>query len=227
MKSLVKFLALTLCGFAYLHAPAHAQFVGDVFFVLPSVSTTVGSTVQMDLAIFSGTQTFGVTRAQIQFDTSELEVASVESVTTGMVTPAINWYVDDGLLKILVVNGQSLKNPIGTVVLARIGFRAIAGAGTIALLTTQVSNAYGADKTALPVGTGFGGEVIITSAASAKAKMDGNVAPLHVAANSGLGERALKLRPAGHQVSLAVLDPMGRAKQTVVKTTPSAGTVTD
>jgi hypothetical protein len=174
---------------------AQAQFVGDVFFLTPSVAVAKGNVGDLDLALFAGDRPFGAARISVQFDPQRLEIVNVVPVQVGAVLPVLEWSSDSGVLKLVVVNGQSLAVPIGSVTLARISVRAIGEAGDQIEVSSAVTEAYAADRVAFPVGSGYSAEVSIGSVTS------GSVAQ-RMSKSAPLQGRALKMRPAGHAVTL-------------------------
>ncbi len=220
MKSIRSLLVRAAVASATLFAsvPAFAQFVGDVFFTAPSVSIARDGTGELVLAAFVGSTPFGAAQAEVRYDASKLELASVEPVPVGNVTPVLKSVAAAGVVKIVVANGQALDAPIGTVSLARLTFRPLGTVGERVPLTTKVVAALGANRTMLRAGTGYGGEVTI-AAAGATPKDVGTPIAIQAGAGSELEQRALQLRPAGHQVTLQQTDAAGRVRAVTVQTT--------
>jgi hypothetical protein len=208
---------------------AQAQFVGDIFFVQPSVVIPRGSTGQLQLAMFTGTQAFGVAGAVLRFDPSKLEIVSVSGVASGPFTPRTGWSNANGVLRIVAVNGQSLQQPFGTVGMARIEVRPLANAGERITIRSEVQQAFGADRKALRAGTGFNAEVSVGAVAASPGvagpldvpdSPEQSVIQSAVAADpSELVQRASRLRPPGHVVELyapSLIEP-GRFGRVVVR----------
>jgi hypothetical protein len=212
-------LVLSLSG-----THAEAQFAGDLFFVTPSVVVTSGSTGTLELALFSGDRPFGATRAQVRFDPARLQVVSVEPATNAGLPTTLESRVSAGLIELVVLNGRSLSAPIGSVKLARLQFRANGPAGTRSALTTSVSGAIDSQRNALRLGTGLGAEVVVAGSSAKTAPMSFKDA---VALSSDLERRALEMRPPGHAVTLHVVLPDGRARETVVQSVSASAAARD
>lgn len=218
-----------LAAVAAFHGPAQAQFVGDVFFVEPSMVVPQGETGYLQLALFTGSKPFGAARASVLFDAAKLEIVSVEPVSIGSVTPKINWQNASGVLRLVIVNGQSLTAPFGSVTLARIGFRPLAVLGERVTLSSEVQQPYTADRAPLPAGSGFGAEITVgavatpaaTNARAQAASAIGRTSVKAVASQSELGLRAQRLRPVGHVVELysPVANDVGQLRKEMVQTT--------
>lgn len=213
----LKSLLVTALGLA--PAVASAQFVGDVFFITPAVTIGQGSTGAMELAIFAGDAPFGAARAQVNYDASALEVVSVTPLDNGGLTPSLEWKAKGGVLQLLAVNGGSLSQPIGTVRLAKIEFRALGTSGSQLSITTSIKGALKTNRDPIRAGTGLGGEVTIISPIQTKSLQQPLVREASATSmTSSLYERALAMRPAGHAVSLHVIEANGSVRETVVRT---------
>jgi hypothetical protein len=184
----------SICG------PAYAQFTGDVFFVSPSIVVPQGGTGDLQLVIFAGSNAFGATEVTLSFDDTKLQILDVAAVITGSVAPPlVKWRKESGKVKILVVNDKSSVKPIGTVGLAKISVKPLAGSGERLSVNTAVVDSYSADRTKLTVGTGYAAEISVGAAVAS----NNSVASIKKAASSSdLVIRATALRPPGSSVLL-------------------------
>lgn len=200
-----------------LPAKASAQFVGDVFFAEPSVVIAEGGTGQLQLALFAGDKVFGATRAALKFDATKMQIVDVQAPAVGGLTPALQWKVTGGELRLLVVNGESLQKPIGTVTLARITVKPLGSAGQQFTVTSEVSDALAADRTTFRVGTGFSAQVSV--GVKSPSGTGGNPRALLMPGQDPALERmALTMRPAGHQVRLHAPAGGGQFREVSVQT---------
>jgi hypothetical protein len=216
--------SVLIAALSLVHGLASAQFVGDVFFVTPAVTIGQGSTGAMELAMFAGDAPFGAARAEVKYDASALEIVSVTPLENGGFTPSLEWKNSRGILKLVAVNGSSLSQPIGTIRLAKIEFRALASFGNRVQITTSINGALKTNRDPIRTGTGFNGEVTIINPIQTKSVQqslarEGSAASI----TSAMYERALAMRPAGHSVVLHVIEANGNVLETVVRTvSPSA-----
>jgi hypothetical protein len=196
--------------FFLLGTSAYAQYQGDVFFKTPSVLISKDQVKDLDLTIYTGDKPFGAATAQIQFDPQKIEVVKVEPVASSDVLPVIEWKMTNGTVKIAAVNGASLTEPFGSVVLARISVRAVGNPGDQTSVSSAVNEAYGADKSAYRKGDGLSAEISIGTAVAATLSVE--------AVDDMLRARALKLRPAGGRVKLYLPSGAGTFREVVVPT---------
>ena len=206
---------------AAMSGAAHAQFVGDAFFVEPSVTAVPGQEGTLQLAVFAGTQAVGAAHATVTYDPDALEIVDIEPVAAGRITPAVQWRKDGNVLHVVMVNGMSLTQPIGTVPLGTIRFKALGAAKETTALMAKATEILMPDATAIPPGKdSYKGEVSFVEAATAP------VAPRVAAraaavASPDLVERARAMRPPGGTVTLQVVDGSGRAQPVQVRIPPS------
>ncbi|MEZ5652529.1 MAG: cohesin domain-containing protein [Burkholderiaceae bacterium] len=219
----LKTLGRFCCSLSFLlfgAQTAHAQFVGDIFFVNPSVVAPAGGTGSLDLSIFSGSSVFGAVKASIRFDSTKLRVIDVEPIAAGQPLLTLKWKLVDGEIRFIAVNGASLVEPIGTVGLVRITFRAIGSAGDTVQISSSVDQAIGADQSVLRQGTGFGAEVnigVVAAATNTKGLATLPTDPTVV-------DRARRTRPIGHVVNMHVHEGSGKYAETSVSTGVSDAT---
>jgi len=190
---------------------AKAQFVGDIFFVVPAISIPKGGTGDLTIALFSGDKAFGATSSTITYDPNQLEIVSVDAVPSGIITPTLKWEASSGVIKLVVINGQSLAQPIGSVSLAKLNFRAIGATGVQAKVTSAVKSSFASDRTVLRVGTAYVAEVSIGTVMPSGSVTPGvstlSLSSSNIVASTTdplLQSKALSMRPAGHRVKLLV-----------------------
>lgn len=215
MKNHNTLWTLLLLGAALLlvAAPAHAQFVGDVFFADPSIAVPEGGTAVFEVQVFTGIQVLGAAHFDVVYDPAQLEVVSVDAGTTPELAPGHVSVTTPGRVAVVDLNGESLTRPFGTSSLARIEVRPLVSAGTRVPLSIQVRSLLRPDSvTPVSGGRGFSGEVVVVSALQSSTS-----SPLQVrgAAKAGDGDRsdleqrALELRRPGLAVDLYELETKG------------------
>lgn len=206
---------------AAIGGTAHAQFVGDAFFVDPSVAVMPGAEGAIQVAVFSGTAPVGAVRAAVTYDPAALEIIGIDPVTTGRVTPAVQWRRQDEVLHIVMVNGASLTRPIGTVPLASIRFKALGAINEKTVLTTKAIEILQPDATTIAPGTEtYVGEVSFV--APTMPSTSRLAAEVTAATNPDMVARARRMRPAGGVVTLQVVDGSGQARPVQVQIPASA-----
>jgi hypothetical protein len=203
---------------------ATAQFAGDIFFVTPSVVAVKGNVANLDLASFTGTTPFGAIQGQVGFDATKLELVSITAITTGKVTPFVQWKRTGGAIKFVVINASSLTLPFGTVPLLRLQFKATGNVGDRIAITTGIVSLLFANRTTMPTGTGRSGEIVIAASAlrTAESLIGSETSPnFEFTTDESLRSRALTMRPAGYQVRIVTVDKNGLPHEDLVRTTDS------
>ncbi|GAA0497946.1 MULTISPECIES: cohesin domain-containing protein [Pigmentiphaga] len=201
---------------AAMSGTAHAQFVGDAFFVDPSVTAVTGAEGAIQVAVFSGTQAVGAAHATVTYDPAALEILAIDPVAAGRVTPAVQWRKDGNVLHIVMVNGTSLTQPIGTVPLGNIRFKVLGPARATTTLTAKATEILMPDATAIPPGLkSYDGEVTFVEAVASPMPRLAGLA--QKSSSPDLVERARRMRPAGGTVTLQVPNGSGQAQPVEVR----------
>lgn len=197
--------------------PAQAQFVGDVYFLQPSIAIPSGQAGTLDLAIFTGDRPFGATLVTLTFDPAKVNVVSIAEGANGDDSLRLESLNDNGTLRIVALNTATLERPIGSVRIARLQVRVTGSPGERIAIRSAVSRALFADRSAMRAGTGFDAEIIVgqaSVAASGPVMLVGNQSPL--------GDRARRLRPAGSEVRLVTKLNNGTIGEVRVRTSGAA-----
>ncbi|MDX3904648.1 MAG: cohesin domain-containing protein [Pigmentiphaga sp.] len=178
-----------------------------------------GTEGTIQLAVFAGTNPVGAAQATVTYDPAALEILGIEPVASGRVTPAVQWRKEGNVLHVVMVNGTSLNEPIGTVPLGNIRFKALGAVGRTTKLISKPTEILKPDAQAIPPGTEeHEGEVSFASAIpSARIAARGIVST-----SPELVERARRMRPPGGIVTLQVVDASGRAQPVQVRIPPAA-----
>lgn len=203
--------------------PAQAQFLGDVFFKEPSIAIEKDAVGEVAISFFSGDRRFGAIRAEITYDPTALEIVSVEPLASAGISPTIHWSASENGLRFAVLQGSSLTDPIGSVNLLKIHFRAIGENGSQTLLASKPLEALDVESSPIQVGVGYSAEVSIGSidpSAIGTAREQSLSADL--AATTSLKQRAALLRPPGHAVKMLTKKGTSTFQQITVKTNPAA-----
>lgn len=197
--------------------PASAQFVGDVYFIQPSIAVPSGNSGDLELAIFTGDKPFGATVVTLTFDPARV---SIEGITEGINADdklRLQWVIENGVVRIVAVNANSLQQPFGSVAIAKLRVRATGAPGERIVIRSAVSKALFADRSLVRAGTGFDAEIIIgqpQSAAAGPTILLGNQSPL--------AERAKRLRPPGSEVRMITRLADGKFGEVRVRTEGSS-----
>lgn len=191
-----------MASFASLSS--HAQFAGDVFFDSPSVAVSQNGTVELSLSAFSGAFVFGAAQVSLTFDPQKLEIVSVIAGTAKEIQPSFSYKLNSGKVGILVLNSNSLTQPIGTVNLAKIQVRSIAPINTYTNISTQVHSILRQDSTAFSSPQGYSAEILTTAPTISTSAFKANLRslPQDKQTAEDLEMRALQLRPEGALVRL-------------------------
>ena len=195
--------------FCLAPSAAWAQFAGDVFFETPSVAIPAGETGQLDLVIFTGGEAFGAASVRLDFDPDALEIVDVAADTDAVRLLDVHWSQTDGSLSIVTLNGAALDAPIGTVRIAGITVRPLAGAGSVIDVDATLDDALTADSDGFASRQAFDAEIVVTTPSAASAMLsaapDNAGAPLAVRSGP-LHDRARRLAPDGAVVALRAPD---------------------
>lgn len=205
---------------AAMSGAAHAQFVGDAFFVEPSVTAAPGGEGAVQVALFAGTQAVGAAQVTVTYDPKALEVLGVDPVEAGRITTAMQWRKEGNVLHIVMVNGASLSQPIGTVPLGKIRFKALGAVGETTELWAKAIEILKPNAEAIPPGLeALKGDVTVAASTTTTARIAARSMP---STEPSLVKRALGMRPAGGTVTLQVVDGAGQAQPVQVQIPPAA-----
>ncbi len=211
--------AATFLSVGLIAAPAHAQFVGDVYFLQPSIAVPAGSTGDLDLAIFTGDKPFGATTVTLTFDPAKLSIDAITDGTNGDDSVELESLVENGTVRLVAINTASLQQPFGSVAIARLRVRPTGSVNERTIVRSAVSRALYADRTVIRPGTGFDAEITVGRAGATTSTQSASAA-----SRSALADRALRLRPPGGEVSLVVQLSSGGLGQVRVRTEGNATT---
>lgn len=202
MKKYFTLISFLLVSFA--SHTSHAQFAGDVFFDSPSVAVSQNGTVELSLSAFSGAYVFGAAQVSLTFDPQKLEIVSVIAGAAKEIQPSFSYKLSSGRVGILVLNSDSLSQPIGTVNLAKIKVRSIAPVATYTTISTQVHTILRQDSTAFSSPQGYSAEILTTASTVSTSAIRANMKSLSQSnqTDEDLEMRALQLRPEGALVKL-------------------------
>lgn len=141
---------------------ASAQFVGDMYFETPSVAVESGSSVTIDVDVFTGTHVFGAARFDVEFDPQALSFDGEQSEPVAATELRHRLKLDANRIRVVAVNGRNSSKPFGGVRLVRLAFTAIGAPGTSTNLTIIPRGLLDFAENPL-TGNGFGGQVSITT----------------------------------------------------------------
>lgn len=175
---------------------ARAQFAGDVFFEAPSQAASVGEEVSFDVVVFAGADPLGGASFDLVYDPSVLEFVSAGPGDEQPLAPSVTADAQPGRVSLVVVNGEKRSGPIGTVELARVTLRPIAGEGTRSTLSLSAEDLVTTEGVTFPRFRAFSGSVLVRSGLST---LSAAAAPRA----AELEAMALEMRPAGSTVNIA------------------------
>lgn len=198
-------------------AQAISQFPGDIFFSEPNLVAVEGGEAVFEVVIFSGDEPFG--GALFDVVSSDESIAAVVDVRVSESTSDDffgNQIVEGASASSLVLNGESLDSPFGSITLAEVTVAALGSAGSAAQLTLVPREAVVASGESYPSLSGFAGSLTIvspTTAVTVPARDAPRAVPDHrrfldIDANRG----PVPVRREGHAFSLIRL---GRSNEVV------------
>lgn len=210
-----------------LAVSAHAQFRGDMFFDVPSVSGAPGEIVTLTVSAFGGSDPVGAAQGQVLFDSTLLELVGIFPRPPFDTPGALQTQLDDGKMELLVANFVSLSDPIGIARFADIEFRVLGDPRQIVLVEIVNQTVLLTDRTDITNGS-LGGEITITNQASSvasglnhsieanKQTVNNNEAQDIIVLVPGTAEynRAIRLRPAGSTLQMS--DEAGNLQRVMI-----------
>ena len=209
-------LAAAAIAALWFPVPAAAQFAGDSFFAAPSVAVVAGETGVLDLLFFAAAEPFGAAQMTLTFDPDDLEIVEVALPPGRAAELRQEYLLNQGELRLIVVNTSSADEPIGTIELARVTVRPLAAAGTVIPVGAEQTDALTANAAKYPNSDASDAEIVVTAPQT-------STTGRHVrTTQQELAKRAANLVPPGGQVELMAHDLDNTARPVPVQAEPSA-----
>lgn len=209
-------LAAAALAALWFPIPAAAQFAGDSFFATPSVAVVEGETGVLDLSFFSAAEPFGAAQMTLTFEPGDLEIVDVTLPPNPAASLRQEYLLNQGELRLIVVNTSSADEPVGTIELARVTVRPLAAAGTIIPVVAVQNGALTAGVQAYPSSGASDAEIVVT------AQQTSTASTYLRSTQQELAKRAAALVPPGGQVELMAHDLDNTASPVPVQAEPSA-----
>jgi len=181
---------------------AKAQFVGDVFSSEPSVIASTGDIASVSFEAFVGDAPFGASQITLTYDPTLIKYSAVQ-LDNRFDTLGGNYVQEqEGEIKIILANTESLTTPRGTVDLFQVNFEVLAASGTVPVSITN-NGLLLADSTDI-TGRGFGAEIVLSGSIPVPVfkTSDSSKKPLIITEQSPLFDRVSKLARRGHPVTI-------------------------